>query len=757
MSDETLTRLDTPENYAIEYKPYKRGALLRMAEGRGKYSYWVYLGYWEDTDQIFMLAVAPGKHPKNSKLPRAWMRLELQGRFGVDIIEVENTVRPEYMNVALGELSHDEAQAIRRQIITRLAPIRHLVSKENFMAVVADPDTRRALFKEAIKQSGMDESTLRRWLTTYWWFGCNPRGMMPLKRGGAGERRRKFGARKTGPRPAAYLESGAEIDLGVQMNPLLFARMERAVQKYVIDKDMSSDEAYNEYLDNDCVATTKVNGETVEAPWDRRRAGSLHQFRRVCREVLEDIRNRRSKVGEEDADNKFTPKRGYATDLLDHAKQILILDGATLPVYLVRDTDAFTPIGLANGLFGVCLASGALAGMHIWPNAESADAYRYCIFNAMSDKKKVAEEYGLISTRGLPRGDWDSIFVDGGPAMSESMMETIVSSLNMSRERARSYAGKAKGTIESFISYLKKEIRRIEGAYTRRVRTRDKEKRKDAANKAVLTLLELRRCCALAADKLNLESDALKYYTAEMREAKNPEVLPVRADIIEYIQRLRRGDAAPNWNEDELLLRLLPFKQRANQEGFIHIGSSTYTCDTLQKAWKPKVGRNGHKQNPKVWICQLPGTTNLIVWRKSDGSIEYPRISERDENRYGNSTPQEQKLVARPTDLAKAAKSQRRSNPNRQVRKVVYKRIETQAKRRVGDRVPMMAGMGVAENKKQAIAESNKELGKSLLGVLAQSQSSPPVSAAELMDPIVVRVYDEPEDNSDLFEARFKA
>lgn len=757
MSDEKMTVFDTPESYDIAYRPYHRGALLRMAEKGRKYSYWRYLGYWEETDEIFMLAVKPGQRPKNSKLPRSWGRSELQGRFGVDVIEVPDNVRPQYMDVDLGTLTHDDAQKIRRQIITRLAPIRHLVSEKNFMAVVADSYTRNALVKAAVEQSRMDESTLRKRLTAYWWFGCKRSGMMPLKRGGEGQKRCKFGAGKTGPKPAAYLETGAEIDLGVQMNPLLYARMARAVQMYVIERDMSYDEAYDEYLENDCVATTKVNGETVEAPWDRRRAGSRYQFRRVCREVLQDIRNRRAKVGEEDAGNDFTPRRGHATDLLDHSKQILVLDGVTLPVYLIRDAISCIPMGLANGLAGVCLASGALAGMHIWPNAESGDAYRYCIFNAMSDKKKIAEEYGLVSTDGLPRGYWDAILVDGGPAMSESMMETIVMSLGMSRERVRSYTGKAKGTIESFNAYLKKELAKYPGAYTRKVRTRDKQKRKDAAGKAVLTLAELRQCVWLAIDKLNMESEALEYYTTEMRNATKPEVLPVRADMMRHIQRIRRGDAAPDWSEDELLLRVLPFRLCANREGFIHIGTTTYTSENLKKSWKPKVGRNNHKHNPKVWVCQLPGTTNFLVWRKNDGSIEYLHISERDANRYGNMTPQEQKLVARPTDLGKAAKSRKRTNPNRRVRNVVYKRIEAQAKRRLGDRVPTMATLGIAENKRQAIVESDKELGKQLLGVLAQNQSLPAVSVDKLMEPVAVHVYDEHEDNSDLFEANFEA
>jgi len=68
-----------------------------------------------------------------------------------------------------------------------------------------------------------------------------------------------------------------------------------------------------------------------------------------------------------------------------------------------------------------------------------------------------------------------------------------------------------------------------------------------------------------------------------------------------------------------------------------------------------------------------------------------------------------------------------------------------------------MATLGIAENKGRAIEESDKELGKQLLGILAQGQSSPAVSVDKLMDPVVAQVYDEHEDNLDLFEASFEA
>nr|CUV30706.1 protein of unknown function [Ralstonia solanacearum] len=79
------------------------------------------------------------------------------------------------------------------------------------------------------------------------------------------------------PNPArptcCYFESGAKIDLGVQRNPLLVSKIHQAIDKYVINGDMSYNQAWQKYRDDDCVASTRVDGEIVHAPWDARRAG----------------------------------------------------------------------------------------------------------------------------------------------------------------------------------------------------------------------------------------------------------------------------------------------------------------------------------------------------------------------------------------------------------------------------------------------------------------------------------------------------
>jgi len=658
------------------------------------------------------------------------------------------------MDTPLEELTYEKAQKRRSDIIRRFAPIRHLVNNANFMAVVANKKVRAALVKKAVQDSGVDESTLRHHLTIFWWFGCDKTAMIPLheQKGGAGKKRSEFGRQKTGPRPAAYLESGAKIDLGVQRNPLLVSKIHQAIDKYVIQGDMSYDQAWQKYRDYDCVASTSVDGEIVHSHWDVRRAGSRHQFYRIGRDYLDNATKRKAKVGEEDARDKLTARNGHATDILDHSKQVLILDGTGLPAYLVKDTDTFAPIGRATGLFGICCGSGALVGQHIWPNAESADAYRYCIFNALSDKKNLAEEYGLVSYEGLPRGDWDSIFVDRGPAISASFNDTIVTSMRMARELAESYRGQAKGPIESYHAFLENEIREIPGAYTRRVRTRDKKKREEAAGLAVLTLEELRKCAILAQEKFNLYSDAMSYYTTDMRKAKVP---LNRAAILGHLQRRRRGDAVTHWTEEELLLRLLPFEERRNQEGSVEIGSSTYYSSALKTTWEntPKLTRNSRVVNPMVYVCQLPGTTNLIVWRKSDGTFDYPRISKRDFKRYGNFTPQYQKLVARPTDISRAHKNKRKRSGNEKVRQEQLEKLNQHATRRQKEKLPLAATTGIRENRSQAIAESNQELGRRILRTLNQHEL--PGNVPDEFNLAADQAYEEADDMSDLFDKSF--
>ncbi|MHA6828857.1 hypothetical protein ACQUJV_21955 [Ralstonia pseudosolanacearum] len=753
MSEEVLLP-EERRTSVVEYRPYPRGALLKMSEGRGKFSYWRYLGYWEETDQIFMLAVTPGTSPKNCKLPKAWMRSKLAPRFGVDVVLVHDCVRFDFMDTPLEELTYEKGQQRRRDITSRFAPIRHLVNDANFMAVVANKKDRAALVKKAVKNSGVDESTLRHHLTIFWWFGCDKTAMIPLheRKGGAGKKRSEFGRKKTGPRPAAYLESGAKIDLGVQRNPLLVREIHRAIDEYVIKKDMSYNQAWERYRDYDCVASTSVDGEIVHSR-DARRAASSYQFYRIGKEYLDSYAKRKAKVGEDDARDKLTARNGHATDILDHSKQVLILDGTGLPVYLVRDTDTFVPIGRATGLFGICCASGALVGQYIWPNAESADAYRYCIFNALSDKKQLAEDYGLVSSEGLPRGDWDAVFVDRGPAISEPFKETIVASLRMSRELTESYRGQAKGPIESYHAFLENEIRELPGAYTRRVRTRDKKKRDEAAGLAVLTLEELRKCAILAQEKFNLYSDATLYYTSEMRDAKIP---LNRAEILGYLQGWRRGDAATHWSEEELLLRLLPFVQRKNQEGYVKIGSSTYYSDALKETWEntPKLMQRGKIINPTVYVCQLPGTTNMIVWRKSDGSFDYPRISKRDFRRYGDFTPQYQRLVARPIDIARAQKNKRKRNGNGKVRREQLANLEAHAARRQKEKLPLAAMTGMRENRSQAIAESNQQLGRRMLRTLNQHES--PSNVPDAFNLAADQVYEQADDMLDLFDKSFE-
>ncbi|NOV24736.1 hypothetical protein E5S69_14595 [Cupriavidus necator] len=705
-----------------------------------------------------MLEVEQGVRPPKSKLPRSWRRDAIAHRFGNEIVRIHDNVRFDFMDVNTSELPYEEAQKRRADIARRFAPIRHLVNERNFMAVVADKKIRPALIKKAVAESGIDEATIRHNLTTYWWFGCDKTAMIPLhaRKGGPDVGRRGYGKAKTGPRPAAYENSGNQIDLGIQCSPLHVRMIHRAVEKYVMDEGYSFRRAWEKARETVFVGRTRVEGEIVESPWDIRLTPSFSQFYRIGSEYLDDEDRRKRFVGVEDARNKLSARRGHATDILNHSKQVLLMDGTELQVYLVKDTNDFSPIGKATGLFGICARSGALVGQHVWPNQESSDAYRYCLFSAMSEKDELAKEYGLVSCEGLPKGDWDSVFIDRGPAISGEFEENVVKSLRMSRELAEVYRGQAKGLIESFNAYLKSEIAaQVPGAYTRRLRTRDKRRREEAKESAVLTLGELKKCVILAIEKYNLYSDATSYYTTKMRDRRVP---LHRAGILEYIQKRRRGDGRTSWTKEELLVKLLPFVRRTNREGFVAFGSSQYSSTELRTTWEraPNLLKNNKVVNPMVWVAPVPGTTNVLVWRKDDGSISWLDISKRDRERYGHMTQQERKFVARPTDIARAQASMQRRRPNSKVRKEQAAALKDHARRRQAAKIPALAMSGVNENKKQAIAKSDEMLGQKVMEVLGRPGVQPSTRPDESWTLVDEGSHEDSEDLTGFFDARFE-
>jgi len=737
--------------------PYKRGALLKMEVGRGRYTYWRYLGYYAETRSYYLLPVTPGEGPPRTCLPQKWPAVHLQPRFSKDVRGTTECVQFDFMKVEIDKLPEAEAARLNVVIDLQLAPIETLVNEENFMSVVADKKKRTTLLAQAGESTGMSDAQLRERLTRYWWFGCDRNAMIPLhqRKGAPGVSRLGFGRSKTGPRPAIYEESGKEIDLGIQCSPLHKAIIQRSYKKRVLKGRNSVKRAYAAAVEKDFVTKTRKNGRIVSVSWAIHLIPSVHQYEYWGSQAINDSESRKEKAGPKTARNKMSPRRGDASDILTHSKLTLLLDGTDLPVYLVKERNTHQAIGKTKGTFAICLGSGALVGFHIGPGSESTSTYKYALLSACTSKEKIAREYGLPSTDGLVFGDWDALFIDRGPAISEAYKKSIVSQMRMERGLAESYRPEAKGTVESFFAFLKDEIRaNVPGAYSRRRDELSQRAREEAKDSAVVTPPELYRCVLLAISKFNLLSDAKPYYTSEMLPFK---VEMNRAAICVHLRSMRRGDAIPHWEEEALQYKLLDYTEYANNKGRIGVKSVDYFSTVLGEVWDraPWIRVNGKlKKDCVANVAFLPGIPDQMVWMKDDGSTEMLEITRHSKKAYGGMTETVQKHT-RTTYLALEQRNFRKyiRGPNMKASHEMHGSLQQSAKDRLRNGVPIAANMGFAESRREFIEQSEKEQAEKLRSRLQKSAPKPeprPKAIApspEVCAPVV--------DLTELFDANF--
>ncbi|AXW34800.1 hypothetical protein ABXT21_22365 [Ralstonia sp. SM1864_UCD524_TZ4] len=80
--------------------------------------------------------------------------------------------------------------------------------------------------------------------------------------------------------------------------------------------------------------------------------------------------------------------------------------------------------------------------------------------------------------------------------------------------------------------------------------------------------------------------------------------------------------------------------------------------------------------------------------------------------------------------------------------------LNAHATRRQKEKLPLAAITGVRENRNQAIAESNQQLGQSILKTLNQHEGASNVS--DVFNSAADQFYEEADDMSDLFDKSFE-
>ncbi|WP_147309272.1 hypothetical protein [Cupriavidus taiwanensis] len=355
------------------------------------------------------------------------------------------------------------------------------------------------------------------------------------------------------------------------------------------------------FYGNHCCAVATADG-TATPPLDPRRIPS----RRTLLRHRDRIVHSRPALTESSRAVFANVRGGAARDLTFDVLDIADLDGTRFPevCLIVADDESLVAtrkncpsIGEPTVLLGFCRKSAAAVGWYVTAGTESGDAYRFCLFNILTDKTQRLVELGLnpADHPGIVSAALDQVVFDRGPGRSHKVLEWTTERMKIDVRFARAGVPQDKGPGEGGIGNLKQYLRRNhiicgllnstalnrlkafpKGVVTlQRLRDSHAQRRARKSPKRIyVTSKAFERILVEAINELNLtRRSESRCLSEEMRFAG---VEPTPAAMLSYYQSLRRGNAAYPRSVPDLRDSLLERKSCTVRNGKIQIGGMFY-------------------------------------------------------------------------------------------------------------------------------------------------------------------------------------
>ncbi|WP_281718813.1 hypothetical protein [Pandoraea apista] len=315
-----------------------------------------------------------------------------------------------------------------------------------------------------------------------------------------------------------------------------------------------------------------------------------------------------------------TPRAGNSSDMTWGSLQILDMDGWEPKVGVSGwVTGKYQRLPRLTVILAVCRLSGAIVGYEIELDAEKGQSYKFCALSALSNKRHRARELGVTKgLSGLVHGNFDAVFVDNGPGTSKKMRAPIVDhSIAGAHFVPAPGRGELKPLIESINGRLAELMAEaVDGAYSRKQDPLSKEKRRAARHAKPLGLLEFEQLLLEIIIYLNRTRDCSHLRDSVMAE-NGVGIHPYA--IFSYIQRhRRRGDAAIQLREKELLDAIICWEPRQCRDGTVQLHNLTFSSQELRNyagSLSPKDRRSFRVEakrtgpSSKSILCRIPNGT----------------------------------------------------------------------------------------------------------------------------------------------------
>ncbi|MFL9955470.1 hypothetical protein PQR65_18985 [Paraburkholderia nemoris] len=553
---------------------------------------------FEETDEIFLLKV-DGSTVSGTRLPvpHSYSRIGSALSDSLEIVEDE-LLLPEMLKLE-SELDEGDRQK-RDERYKKIEPLVTTGERELF-----SKRTRAALLKRRAEEAGATEVTLRRLLLTYWTFGCNRNALLELRsRAGAPGVERKASQKPTGRPNASIVLFGTTGQPNRITTEVDKRRIRRAMDEYFLKADNNYAVSYERM-----VTELYKGGDVPE----------FGTFYYHAKRIASDAVFKRAKAGEQEWREKHGSARGHARDLSDGPCDIYDIDGTPFPQQLVASWIPARAIKNPTLMLCVDRHSLAITGFYDSLQPENWDAYRMCLFNAMTSKRD------LLLDLGFKEDEWDlvqapgGVFFDRGPAITDKAQISLCEELKVEPIWAPPGHPEGKPTVEGMFGKLQNLMAKNPGGYKTSQRRKDQQRKKNAIANAQLSPRRFRYELVKEIIYHNKFTRLPHLLTEDMVADGIP---PTPAEMFKWGQRQLVGDRARERSAEEIYFGLLPRHHLAVWNDGVRFKGHAYSSSNLLEYRLQHISVLGKSRSCKTYVYADPLMPSRLYWKSPSGRME---------------------------------------------------------------------------------------------------------------------------------------
>ncbi|MBD2741907.1 Mu transposase C-terminal domain-containing protein [Coleofasciculus sp. FACHB-1120] len=495
-----------------------------------------------------------------------------------------------------------------------------------------DPVKRSQLIKEAVKQTGRTEPTIRKDLRRYWQRGQTKNAIIPdfNKCGEKGKEKRSDGCKRG---RKSFLAQARNEELGVNVDAEIEKKFRKGIRLfYETPQKRPLTKAFQLTLEKFFPIGYRELADGSKEPIlpPAEKLPSLRQFQYWYEKSSDITRQLITRKGERRYNLSHRAIVGNSTQMAFGPGSLFQIDATIADVYLVSSLSRRWIIGRPTLYLVIDVFSRMIVGFVVTLEPSSWLGAMLALENATADKVEFCKKFDLEITE----AEWPShhlpeaILADRGEFEGYNA-NNLVDSLGVDVDNTPPYRADMKGIVEQSFNQLNNEaIHWLPGSVKKLPERGERDYRLDG----VLTLYEFRQLMILAILDHNSEKRLNKYPMDEFMIQDELEPYPV--DLWQWGAENRVGSL--HWQPPEnIRLNLLPTAEASvTREGCIYFKKLHYTCElAVRQQWFVKAKS---KRSWKITVAYDPRLVDYIYIRLDSGKdMEVCRLLEVDQRFQG--------------------------------------------------------------------------------------------------------------------------